>query len=263
MKIKGLICFVILSIFIIPLAFAAGSGGGGSVKNTPSCTEDTWSCTEWEKCQKSGLQTRKCYLVDDCPNVNTPKPAEAGSCAYVSDMLASLKCHNLATMKERVGCRLGLADADLKKDLQIAYLPEECRALSSDAEKEDCVLLYSKSQQCWSLPIGSSRNNCLIKILDIGDTGKEKQSCKDAACVATLKKKSYALIKFAFYDLEERAEGLYKKGFISKEKAAEIIAKLEEQKIAFNKAASKEQKKQVILETKNLWKEFASSVKNQ
>ena len=258
-----LTCFVIFSIFLVPLAFAAGSGGGGSVKNSPSCTEDTWSCTEWEKCQKGGMQTRTCYLVDDCPNVDTPKPVETGSCAYVSEILASLKCHNLATIKERVGCRLGLSDADLKKELQIAYLPEECRALSSDADKEDCVLLYSKSQQCWILPIGNSRNNCLRKIIDIGDTGKERQSCKDAACVAALKKKSYVLIKFAFYDLEERAEYIYKKGLVSREKAAELIAKLEEQKISFNNAASKEQKKQAILETKKLWNEFVSSVKSK
>ena len=247
----------------MPLAFAAGSGGGGSVKNAPTCTEDIWSCTEWEKCQKDGAQTRKCYLVDDCPNVNTPKPAETGSCAYVSETLYSLKCHNLGTMKERVECRLRLTDADLKKELQIAYLPEECRALNNDAEKEDCVLLYSKSQQCWGLPIGNLRNNCLKKILDIKDIKEEKQSCKNPACFASLKKKSYALIKFGFYDLEERAENLYEKGLISKEKAAEIITELEQDKVAFNQAASKEQRKQVILETKKSWNEFVLSLKNQ
>ena len=256
------IFFAIILIFLIPSAFAAGSGGGGSVKSAPACTEATWSCAGWEKCQKDGIQTRTCYLVDDCHNVNTPRPAETGSCAYVSEMLASLKCHNLATLKERVECRLGLSDADLKKELQIAYLPEECRALGNDAEKEDCILLYSKSQQCWSLPVGKERSSCLRKILDIVNTKEEKQSCKNPACFAAVKKKAYALIKFSFYDLEERAEELYGKNLVSKEKAIEIIAELEGKKTDFNQAASKEQRRQIILDAKKLWNEFVLSAKN-
>ena len=47
---------------------------------------------------------------------------------------------------------------------------------------------------------------------------------------------------------------------INKEKAAQIIAELEEKKIAFNQAASKEQRIQNILETKKLWSDFLSEL---
>ena len=249
--------FVIIFIIFImmPQILAAGSGGGGSVK-TPTCTEDTWSCTSWSKCQKDGTQSRTCTLVSDCSDAVTPKPDEIASCAYVSEILSSLKCYNLATMKERIGCRLSLADEELSKELKISYLPEECRALKNDAYKEDCIMLYSKSQPCWKLPIGPQRMSCLKHTLEIKNIKEEKLSCTNPSCFAGLRKKVYTLIKFRFYDLEERAEGLYEKGLISNEQEVEIITKLEEKKIEFNQANSKEQRKQIILEVKKVWRDF-------
>lgn len=235
--------FVFLTV-VVPFAESAGGGGGGSARTTPSCTEDIWNCSSWSKCQKDGTQTRTCALSYDCPSADTEKPAEVESCAYLSNIISSLKCYNLGAIKERVACRLGLSDNDLRNELKIAYLPEECRALSNDADKEDCVMIYSKSQQCWTLPI-NQRSNCLRQILDIKD----------------LKKKAYTLIKFRFYDLEERAEMLYEKNLITKEQAADIIANIEEKKIAFNGAKSKGERKQIILETKKLWRDFIFDIK--
>lgn len=260
-RLKSLVVyFFVFLIAVVPFAESAGGGGGGSTKTTPSCTEDIWSCGFWSKCQKDGTQTRTCTLSYDCPSADTKKPAEVESCNYISNMIASLKCHNLGTIKERVACRLGLTDADLRNELEIAYLPEECRALNNDADKEDCVMIYSKSQQCWTLPI-KKRSNCLKQIFDIKDLKNERVSCKNPSCFATIKKKAYMLIKFKFYDLEERAEMLYDNKLITKEQAADIIAKLEENKIAFNGAKTKEERKQIILETKKLWNNFIFEVK--
>lgn len=260
-KISNLIvCFLLMLLVIAPLVLSAGSGGGGSVPTT-ACTQDTWSCSSWGPCQRDETQTRTCYLVNDCPNVETPKPIESGTCAYVSEILSSLKCYNLDSIEKRVQCRLDLTKDDLKKELEIAYLPEECRAISDAGDKEDCVLLYSKSQKCWSLPI-SSRTDCLKRILNLKDIKEEKQSCNNnPSCSLSLKKNVYALIKFRFYDLEERTEGMYKKGLISKEKAADLIASLEEKKIAFNQANSKEERKQIIIDTKTMWNNFISGLR--
>lgn len=252
---------IILSIFVlfIPIAFSAGGGGGGSTK--ASCPNDVWKCNVWSECQKDGVQTRACTLDYDCPGVDTPKPTETESCVYVSKLISSLKCHNLGAIKERVACRLGLSDADLNKELEISYLPEECRAMGKVKDKEECVLLYSNSQKCWQLPIGLKREECLRQVLEIKNLKEEKKSCTNPSCFAQVKKKAYALIKFSFYDLEERAEQLYEEDKISNEQAADIISKLEEKKTEFNKAAEKQGRKDIINETKKLWNDFIQELR--
>lgn len=46
-----------------------------------SCTEDQWTCTEWETCSQAGSQNRICIETLDCPNVKLPtKPTTTQSC---------------------------------------------------------------------------------------------------------------------------------------------------------------------------------------
>ncbi|MEK6922925.1 MAG: hypothetical protein AABX08_03955 [Nanoarchaeota archaeon] len=254
----------LLAIFMIvtlPFALAAGGGGGGSSRSKPSCTEDTWSCSEWGPCKKDEIQTRTCTLTTDCPGVETAKPSEKESCTYVSQVLSSLKCHNLNTLKERVTCRLGLEENDLNRELKIAYLPEECRTITNKGEREECVLIYSRSQRCWALPIGSERTNCVNQILGITDIKIQKESCaNDNACLNSLRKNVYVSIILRLYDLEERAEDLQEQGKITKEQAADIISSIEEKKVEFRKATSKEQRKQIILDAKALWQAFVTKI---
>lgn len=256
------IWYIFFPLLLTQLVLGAGGGGGGSSKpSIADCPQDTWSCTSWTACQKDGTQARTCKLVDDCPNVDTPKPIEKAFCTYVSELVASLKCTNLGSLKQRVDCRLGLTDIDLRRELQIAYLPEECRYIKDSDEKDDCVKVYSQSQPCWKFPIGEKRVSCLRQVLGIKYINEEKESCaNNDKCINILRKKVYALIKFRFYDLEERAEELYEDGKITKEKAVDIISQLEQQKVKFNTANSKEQRKQVILDTKELWKNFVASI---
>lgn len=246
---------------IIPLAFAKG-GGGGVSPPVEKCAEDTWTCGEWNNCGKDGTQTRSCQLTRDCPSVETPKPEEKASCVYVSKTLKSLQCYNQATLQERVQCRLGLSKSQLRKELAIDYLPEECRTVSTDADKEDCVLLYGKSQPCWDLANTKERMGCIKNMLNLTDIQQQKHACgTNNGCLRNIQKNVYALIKFSFYELEERAEALYEEKIIDQEKTASIVAQLEEQKIAFNNAKSKEERKQVIQDTKKIWKDFVESVR--
>lgn len=46
---------------------------------TTTCDKDAWQCTEWGACSAQS-RTRVCTLVNDCPNVETPKPAEREAC---------------------------------------------------------------------------------------------------------------------------------------------------------------------------------------
>ncbi|MBI5391242.1 hypothetical protein HZB02_07165 [Candidatus Woesearchaeota archaeon] len=248
-------------ILTLPFALAAGGGGGGSTRDQSTCTEDTWTCGAWSACSKANVQTRSCTMTVDCSTTATPKPVETASCTYVSRLLSKLKCHDLPTLKDRVSCRLGLSNANLAAELQIAYLPEECRALTSVSEQEQCVSLYSRSQPCWKKE-GSERKQCLRKLIGIASIPDEKKACgKDPACISVLRKRAYGLIKFSIYDLEERAEGWYVTGIITQDKAATIIAALEEHKVAFNQAASPDERRQVLLDVKAYWKSVIAEVR--
>ncbi len=61
-------CSSPVTIRIVPLA--------------PSCTEDTWSCSEWSACSISGSQTRTCNMTFDCSAVVTPSPSTTQRCTY-------------------------------------------------------------------------------------------------------------------------------------------------------------------------------------
>lgn len=46
----------------------------------PLCTEDTWSCGDWNSCSPNGIQTRNCKRTYDCPSTETPPPATSKYC---------------------------------------------------------------------------------------------------------------------------------------------------------------------------------------
>jgi len=63
--------------------FAAGGGGGGGGSGTPPptpCILDKWECGDWSECSIEGNQSRACTLVENCPVVEEPSPAETQSC---------------------------------------------------------------------------------------------------------------------------------------------------------------------------------------
>ncbi len=46
----------------------------------PSCTQDTWSCSDWASCSSSGFQTRSCTKTSECSSVVTLSPNTSQSC---------------------------------------------------------------------------------------------------------------------------------------------------------------------------------------
>ncbi len=46
----------------------------------PSCSEDTWSCSDWNACAPSGVQNRNCKRTYDCPSAETAPPATSQYC---------------------------------------------------------------------------------------------------------------------------------------------------------------------------------------
>lgn len=45
-----------------------------------ACTEDTWSCNDWNSCSANGIQTRSCRRTFDCPSVETAPPETSQIC---------------------------------------------------------------------------------------------------------------------------------------------------------------------------------------
>lgn len=46
----------------------------------PACTDDTWSCNDWNSCSANGIQTRSCRRTFDCPGVETAPPQTSQLC---------------------------------------------------------------------------------------------------------------------------------------------------------------------------------------
>ena len=262
---KRVSLFIMILILILPSAFSAGGGGGGS-SSTPSCSQDTWECSEWSVCNIDSLSSRTCEMTFDCSETETPKPSESEDCKYVSQMVKKLKCGNLISMKERVTCRLSLTSTEQQEELAVQYLPEECRAFSSDTEKERCIGQYNKVQSCWQIPPGDDRIDCVKQKLDMRELRLEKAQCENkssnekANCLHALKEKSYAVIKFRLYDLEERAEMFLEKG-ADNNLVTNFIANIEGKKVEFNNAETTAERKQILLDTKSLWKQFIQDIK--
>lgn len=261
-----LIIFMVL-ILVLPTVFSAGGGDGGS-SSVPSCFQDTWECSGWSTCNINGVHFRICKMTFDCSKANTSKPSETESCKYTSQIIKKLKCANLNTLKERVECRLSLTPSQQQEELAIQYLPEECRALSSDADKDSCIAQYGKVQPCWNIPPGDDRINCVKQKLDMRELRLEKVQCQKkssnekANCQHALKEKSYAAIKFRLYDLEERAENFMGRG-ADKNLVTDLIISIEEKKIQFNAAKTTSERKQVLIGARELWKQFIQDIKTE
>lgn len=177
-----------------------------------------------------------------------------------------LKCSNLGTLKQRVSCRLDLEKEEQEKELELYYLPEECRELNGSS-RGLCIASYKSVQTCWKFPAGNERISCVKRAIKLENLQEQKEICNSktvnekAQCKKELKDKGYSLIKWHFYDLEERAEGLMQRGFIDKDAVVDFISKTEQNKISFNEAETKEERQGIISAVRNDWKEFADKVR--
>lgn len=162
-------------------------------------------------------------------------------------------------------CRLSLPEAELERQQAIRYLPEECRSYTDSAARDQCVDLYRKLQACWEFPVGPARIGCVKKIIKLGDVETETASCdrlpknETADCRTTLRSKVWSLVKFRFYDLEERAEDLLERG-APLDAVATFVASLEETKQRFNLATTDTERRTIILEVRAAWKRFIQLV---
>jgi hypothetical protein len=337
---KASFTLAITGIFLFTgfYVFAIGSGSGGIIPQEPSCSADTWNCSEWSSCSALGRQTRTCTLSFDCLSAVTPRPAEEQSCtppqpeqkpttpepiqleqtppapkpiqksSCTADRFecgpwsstcningleertcrkvfdcpsadtsppetqracSHLQCGNKASLRERISCRLNLTPAGTARELQIQYLPEECRALQNEAVKNTRIARYKSYEPCWNVPAGEERFTCARNILKLGPViSQEVKTCQgktgveQVACKNEVKDKVFSMIKFRFYDLEERAEKLAERG-ADLNAVADLETLIESKKQAFSAAKTKAERRQIILDVRQAWQEFVNKIKDQ
>lgn len=226
-----------------------------------SCSKDIWECGPWlGTCDNSGNDKRLCKMTFNCPNINTPAPQFFRPCK-------KLQCGDKADMKERVLCRLNLAPSALEQEYALQYLPEECRLIKDEKAKTLCIARYKSFKPCWSQDAGEKRNACARQALGIGhDTSKQFKDCSKQTdpetCRKQVRQKIYEMIKFRFYDLEERAEEFIEDG-VDKNIIADFTVFIVEKKNEFNRAKNNKERKRITLEVRNEWKKLIEKVKEQ
>jgi len=226
--------FLFIALILISSAFAAGSGSGGIIR----------------KAQTNQAETPKIEQAQ--------KPA--------ADLSTGLKCGDMAARADRVRCRLNLEDENYARENELLYLPEECRDLAGEM-KNNCINLYKKTQRCWQFPVGETRLGCVRKNLNLGRVlSTEIKTCdgkgtERSQCISDVREKTFSLVKFRLYDLEERAEKLLEEEKVSEDEVVSLVSKLEEKKVEFNNAATIAQKKEIVLQVREIWKEFVKKIK--
>lgn len=189
------------------------------------------------------------YSTIDCINTKNqvPPPAVPGT---------ELKCGGYLELRDRVACRLQLREE--QKDEYENFFPEECRSWQ---DQQQCVQLYRSVQSCWRLATSAARISCLREKVGITNVREQKSACgTDEACLQDLRKKVYTLIKLRLYNLEERAEELMEDGKLTKDEVADFVVKIEEDKLAFNQAQSKEERRAIIMQVRQHWLDLLRKV---
>ena len=173
-----------------------------------------------------------------------------------------LKCGGYLGIEDRVTCRLKLTDEE-RNEYQNFY-PEECMVRK---DKEKCLNVYEAVQPCWEKENGKERIDCVKDAVNVGDVAAERAKCAVLStdmqedCVLRLKEKVYGVVKFRLYNLEEEAEELLEKGYLSFEDVRDFVVKMELKKSAFNAAQTKKERVKVLLAAREDWKELMGRVK--
>lgn len=225
----------------------------------PACTRDIWQCEAWPACDKDGNQIRHCTQTFHCPTAHTTVPVQVQRCA-------TLQCGNKPALRDRIFCRLELTPAGIARELELQYLPEECRAIKNRAGKKICVAKYKSLKSCFDIPVGDARTACARRALGLGATSKEddglcaaKIGSKKTACQAAVRDKIYSLTKFGMYDREDQAEDALMKG-ADLNATADFVTLVENKKQFFNTVKTDSAREKIVREVDEAWKKFVKQI---
>jgi hypothetical protein len=238
---------------------------------SPSCTPATCQslgkqCGTWPDGCGGTLNCGTCPSGYTCnPNgqcIQASPPSQQPKQQSTKPIIGeeNLKCSDLPTMRERIACRI-----NLKQENELNYLPEECRVLTG-LERAKCINNYKNTIICFNKESDEERVNCARRAigLQIATIQQAKLDCKgNQTCLNELKEKVFTLIKFRFYNLEYKAQEIMRKYNISESTVVNFISSIENKKQEFNSASSIEEKKRIVQDVINLWRQFIDQVKSE
>lgn len=242
-----------LGLLLPAMVFAAGVGGGGSGSSASNIGEG--------------------FLAPSVGSIPPPvTPAPTPVVPEQKKELPPLRthfCFTIPKLQQRIECRLGLSEEDLAQEYAKQYLPEECRAIKNKKDQASCVDRYRAFTPCWQKPIGDERLSCAKDVLHFpDDLASARNACKaivvkkeKAQCLAGVADKVFSLVKFRFYDLNERAEDFLKENAtVDGRPGIQFIVTSELNKQSFNAARTKAQRLQIIRKERTAWQKFVRTM---
>ncbi len=190
--------------------------------------------------------------------------ADSASCQQAAAQAEKKKfrCADFISMFDRVKCRLSLSGEEQEGQLALQYLPEQCAVLSGQ-EQDACVNGYQQLRQCQIYNDSDKRVACAKETIDMRSSFAEQcgQRADKDACRQEFNQKTYQLVIFRLYELEEKAEEWLAEGRTDLQTATDFVTLVESAKIKFNEVRTLDDKKNVILGVRDIWKEFVKEVK--
>jgi hypothetical protein len=182
-------------------------------------------------------------------------------------------CYSLKTRKDRIRCRLEASEEQIKKELEkYGYEHEECRVLKGTEHYVDCVECYQEISEggVWELPAGPKRIAAVKRVLGLPQQIVPfTEYCKDKGsdCTHEYVHEVYMLIKFRFYDAEERAEIWNERGFLTLDETVEFVDFIADAKIRFDVSAYGNgptgERRALILEVSEEWRKIVNLVRSR
>lgn len=246
---------LLLTIFLVAsmTAYAVGTGSGGS---NPEAESEAKPAAESE----AVVEVAEPALEVEPVLETEPAFAEPAAVSVVAVDYTAEVCHDLETLEERIECRL-IKGADALKDEP--FMPEECRAIDDDKEQVGCVEKYEDLYPCWDKPGGQERISCVKEILGLPQEIQHVDEMCGAGmeyCRGNYIEAVYSLIKYRFYDGEERVEDWYEAGRLELADTVEFIAMAVNSKIAFNEAGNRDEREEVINAMIEAWDDVVLKV---
>ncbi len=253
---------------------SSGSGGGSGSPNQDKITNQKCNssnqCTLGLECFYFQGMGARCAKQDPCSyhcrqgtvcRITESVPPQVECKETEPTVKDKFKCSELQTRKARLKCRINLPEEN-----EYDYLPEECRALSGSA-RGNCTANYQKAQKCWQFDRDERRFECARNEFALKNIANERAECEalgtnKSICMRQLREKVDLLVKFRIYNLEDKAGRLKNKG-VSEDRVVDLIAALEDKKLAYNAAGTKDGKKKVLKEVRELWRVFVEEAKMQ
>ncbi len=143
-------------------------------------------------------------------------------------------------------------------------LMSKCGDLPKGQDK--CREHVQSLSKCWGTPPGLQRAECARTRLGVRNRSQVREQMENCAgnssCAQEVRQRVYNYATFRFQGLSERAEDMLQRG-VSAETVDTFVQDLQDLIDSFTAAEELEEKKAILLDIRELWKDFVESAKEE